>query len=98
MFRFRLHRAGKGGVLVLSNEFTKIKGLSTYALGVFGTHPDEIGQYRQNEYDANLQWAPPEGILKGLSLRLRYGLVQQKGGDVDNLKDFRVICNYAIPF
>jgi hypothetical protein len=79
-------------------EFTCIEGLSAYALGVFGTEPDEAGQYRQDEYDLNLQWAPPKGVLKGLSLRLRYALVEQHGGDVDNLTDFRVICNYAYSF
>jgi hypothetical protein len=93
------NRAGEGAFLVRAGyDFAKIKGLSTYALGVFGTQPDDIGQFRQNEYDANLQWAPPEGVLKGLSVRLRYAVVQQKGGDVDNIKDFRVICNYAIQF
>ena len=93
------NRAGEGAFLVrASYEFTKVKGLSTYALGVFGTDPDEIGQYRQNEYDVNLQWAPPEGVLKGLSLRLRYAIVQQDGGDVDDLRDMRVICNYGIKF
>jgi hypothetical protein len=93
------HRAGEGAFIVRgSYEFTKIKGLSAYALAVFGTEPSEPGQYRQNEYDANLQWAPPEGVLKGLSLRLRYALAQQDGGDVQDLQDFRVICNYERKF
>ena len=93
------NRAGEGAFLVrASYEFTKIKGLSTYALAVFGTEPSELGQYRQNEYDFNLQWEPPEGVLKGLSLRLRYALVQQDGGDVQDLQDFRVICNYGFTF
>ena len=56
------------------------------------------GQYRQNEFDSNLQWAPTKGVLKGLSLRLRYAVVHQFGGDVDNLTDFRAICNYVIKF
>ena len=34
----------------------------------------------------------------GLSLRLRYAVVQQFGGDVHNLTDFRTICNYEIKF
>jgi hypothetical protein len=33
-----------------------------------------------------------------LSLRLRYAVVQQFGGDVHNLTDFRAICNYVIKF
>ena len=93
------NRAGEGAFLVrASYEFTKIKGLSTYALAVFGTDPSELGQYRQNEYDFNVQWKPPEGVLKGFSLRLRYALVQQDGGDVQDLQDFRVICNYGLTF
>ena len=79
-------------------EFPCLDGLSAYALGVFGTTPDQAGQYRQDEYDLNLQWAPPKGVLKGLALRLRYAIVEQHGGDVDNLTDFRVICNYTRTF
>ena len=60
--------------------------------------PDQAGQFRQNEFDFNLQWAPKKGVLKGLSLRLRYAVVQQFGGDVHNLTDFRAICNYVIKF
>ena len=41
---------------------------------------------------------PPKGVLRGLSLRLRYGIVQQFGGDVHDLTDFRAICNYVIKF
>jgi hypothetical protein len=94
------NRAGEGAFLVrASYEFTKVKGLSTYALAVFGTKPDDIGQYRQNEYDFSVKWEPPEGVLKGLSLRLRYALIQQDGGgDVQDLKDFRVILNYGGTF
>ena len=81
-----------------SYEFSGLEGLSTYALGVFGSTPEATGQYRQDEYDLNLQWVPPKGWLKGLALRLRYGLVTQDGGNVDNLTDFRVICNYTHTF
>ena len=93
------NRAGEGAFLVRAGyDFTTIKGLSAYALGVFGTSPDDVGQYRQNEFDLNLQWAPPEGALKGLSARVRYAIVQQDGGNVDDLEDFRVILNYAFQF
>jgi hypothetical protein len=93
------NRAGEGAFLVRAGyEFTKVKGLSTYALAVFGTEPDEVGQYRQNEYDFNVQWQPPEGVLKGFSLRLRYSLVQQDEGAVQDIQDFRVICNYGLTF
>ena len=93
------NRAGEGAVLLRAGyDFPWVEGLSAYALGVFGTTPDMAGQFRQNEYDFNLQFAPKKGCLKDLSLRLRYALVHQYGGDVDNLTDFRVICNYMIKF
>jgi len=72
--------------------------LSTYALWVHGTDPDEADQYARDEYDLNLEWAPTKGTLKGLGIRLRYALVQQDGPDTDDLQDFRVICNYAVNF
>jgi hypothetical protein len=93
------NRAGESAVLLRAGyDFPWVDGLSAYALAVFGTDPDSASQYRQNEFDFNLQWGPKEGILKGLSLRLRYAVVQQFGGDVDNLTDFRAICNYLIKF
>jgi outer membrane porin, OprD family len=93
------NRAGESAFLLRAGyEFPWAEGLSAYALGVFGTTPDQAGQYRQNEYDFNLQFGPKKGPLKDLSLRLRYALVHQYGGNVDNLTDFRVICNYVIKF
>jgi hypothetical protein len=93
------NRAGESAFLLRAGyEFPWVEGLSAYALAVFGTTPDKAGQYRQDEYDFNLQWAPPKGFLNGLSLRLRYAIVDQHGGNVDNLTDFRAICNYMIKF
>ena len=90
------NRAGEDAFLVRAGyEFTKIDGLGVYALAVLGTSPHAAGQFRQNEYDANVEWKPTEGVLKGLSIRVRYALVQQDGGDVHDIKDLRVICNYA---
>jgi hypothetical protein len=93
------NRAGESAFLLRAGyDLPWVDGLSAYALAVFGTDPDSATQYRQNEFDFNLQWGPTKGILKGLSLRLRYAVVQQFGGDVDNLTDFRAICNYVIKF
>jgi hypothetical protein len=93
------NRAGESAFLLRAGyDFPWVDGLSAYALAVFGTDPDSASQFRQNEFDANLQWGPKKGLLKGLSLRLRYAVVQQFGGDVDNLTDFRAICNYVIKF
>ena len=93
------NRAGESAFIVrLGYEFPWVEGLSAYALGVFGTTPEPEGQYRVDEYDLNLQWTPPKGVLKGLSLRLRYAIVDQHGGNVDTLTDVRAICNYMIKF
>jgi len=93
------NRAGESAFLLRAGyDFPWVDGLSAYALAVFGTDPDSASQYRQNEFDFNLQWGPKKGILEGLSLRLRYAVVQQFGGDVNNLTDFRAICNYVIKF
>jgi outer membrane porin, OprD family len=93
------NREGEAAVLLRAGyDFAAVDGLSAYTLGVFGTEPDEPGEFRQDEYDLNLQWAPTKGTLKGLSLRLRYAFVQQDGGDNDTLTDLRLICNYAFEF
>jgi len=93
------NRAGEGAFLLRAGyDFPWVDGLSAYALAVFGTDPDLANQYRQNEFDFNLQWGPKKGVLEGLSLRLRYAVVQQFGGNVDNLTDFRAILNYVIKF
>ena len=93
------NRAGESAFLLRAGyDFPWVDGLSAYALAVFGTDPDSVSQYRQNEFDFNLQWGPKKGVLEGLSLRLRYAVVQQFGGNVDNLTDFRAICNYVIKF
>jgi len=93
------NRAGESAFLFrVGYDFPWADGLSAYALAVFGTDPDAAGQYRQDEYDVNLQYAPPKGVLKGFSARLRYGAVNQHGGDVETLTDFRVILNYLIKF
>jgi hypothetical protein len=93
------NRAGESAFLLRAGyDFPWVDGLSAYALAVFGTDPDLAGQYRQNEFDFNLQWGPKKGVLEGLSVRLRYAVVQQFGGNVDNLTDFRAICNYVIKF
>jgi hypothetical protein len=93
------NRAGETAFLLRAGyDFPWVDGLSAYGLAVFGTDPESATQFRQNEFDANLQWGPKKGLLKGLSLRLRYAVVQQFGGNVDNLTDFRAICNYEIKF
>lgn len=91
------YRAGEEALLLkAAYEFSWVKGLSAYALWVNGTDPEDPGQYKQDEYDANLQWKIADGPLKGLMLRARYALVTQDGGDVEDLTDFRVMCYYDL--
>ena len=92
------NRAGESAFLFrIGYDLPWVDGLSAYALGVWGNTPDN-GQFSQTEYDVNVQWAPTKGCLKGLSLRFRYGVVDQDGGSVQNLTDLRAICNYVIKF
>lgn len=92
-------RDGEGAFLLrAAYNFPFLEGLSAYALWVHGSTPDQAGQYARDEYDFNLQWVPPNGTLKGLSLRLRYAMVDEHGVNPDDLDDFRMICSYDIPF
>jgi len=93
------NRAGENAFLFrVGYDVPCVPGLSAYALAVLGGDPQDPGQFRQDEYDANLQWTPPKGCLKGLSVRFRYAVVQQHGGNVQDLTDLRGIVNYGIKF
>jgi hypothetical protein len=93
------NRDGESAFLLRAGyDFPWLKGLSAYALWVHGLDPDPENQVARDEYDFNLQWAPPEGRLKGLSIRLRYAFVDERGGTGDDLTDFRVIFNYGFNF
>jgi hypothetical protein len=91
------NRAGETAFLFrIGYDVPWVKGLSAYALAVLGNDPDGAA-LRQNEYDFNVQWAPPKGILKGLSLRARYAIVDQ-AATPNNITDFRAIVNYVFKF
>jgi hypothetical protein len=94
------NRNGEGAFLLRAGyDVPLLKGLSTYALWVHGTTPDGEGQFRKDETDLNLQYAPNDGPLKGLSLRVRYAVVDQHGGETkNNVSDFRVIASYSLNF
>ena len=93
------NRYGEDALLLRAGyKFACVEGLSAYALGVFGSTPNEAGQYRQDECDLNLQGEAPTGTLKGLTLRLRYAVAEQHGGSVDTSSDFRAKCNYLRTF
>ncbi len=93
------NRAGEGALILrAAYEFPCFDGVSAYALAVNGSAPDDPTLFRKDEYDLNLQWAPTENCLKGLSLRLRYGVVEEHGPTTRSLNDFRIICNYLVEF
>ena len=56
----------------------------------------------QNEWDLNLEYAPPQPALVGLDLRLRFGWVDQddscNGSDAQDVADIRFIVNYPFEF
>ena len=54
--------------------------------------------FNEDEYDLNLQWVPDKaGPLRGLSFRVRYAEVHQRGGGDPKIKDFRIIVNWDFP-
>jgi hypothetical protein len=93
------NRAGETAWLVrAAYTFPKHTGLSAYALYVAGSDPDADSGYGRGETDFNVQWSPPEGMLKGLMVRVRYAVVAQDDpGDTD-LTDLRVMVFYDLPF
>lgn len=93
------NRAGEGALLLRAGyEIPWIEGLSTYALFVNGSDPDDPAEYRKDELDLNLQWEPAKEWLSGFSLRLRYAIVEEHGPVTRDLRDFRVICNYGLEY
>jgi len=77
--------------------FQSVKGASIYALYVDGSDPDSPTEYAKDEYNFNVQWAVPEGIFKGLMLRLRYAHVEQKDPQRSDLDDLRILIFYDPP-
>jgi hypothetical protein len=78
-------------------SFKSVKGLSIYGLYVDGSDPQDPAQYAKDEYDFNIQWAPAEGPLKGLMMRLRYAHVDQNDPAGSDLDDLRVMVFYDPP-
>ena len=93
------NRAGESAFLVRAGyEFPWVEGLSAYAMFVHGTDAEGADQFGKDEWNFNVQWGPTKGALKGLSFRVRYAIVDQRGGDAERLDEIRVICNYGITF
>lgn len=93
------NRADESAVLLRgSYDFSAngAPGLSAYVLYVHGSGV-RSPNYNNDETDFNLQWTPKGGALRGLSFRLRYAYVQQRGGGDPNTNDLRFIVNYDFP-
>jgi len=93
------NRAGEDAWLLRAGyTFPKHTGLSLYGLYVDGSDPDSPTAYSRSETDFNLQWAPPDGTLKGLMVRLRYARVDQNDPLSSDLTDLRAMVFYDLPF
>ena len=54
--------------------------------------------YNEDETDLNLQWnVKTAARCAGLSFRLRYAYIEQRGGGDPNINDLRFIVNYDFP-
>ena len=90
------NRAGESAVMLRgAYDFSRhgAEGLSAYALYVHGSGVSAPA-YNESETDLNLQWTPKAGALKGMSFRVRYAHIEQRGGGDPTINDFRVIVNY----
>jgi len=93
------NRASEQAVMIKGlYDFSKagMSGFSAYALYVHGSGV-KAPNYNEDETDLNLQWNVKTGALRGLSFRLRYAYIEQRGGGDPNINDFRFIVNYDFP-
>ena len=79
-------------------DFSKLgaSGFSAYLLYVHGSGVN-APNYNEDETDLNVQWNVKTGALRGLSFRLRYAYIEQRGGGDPNINDLRFIVNYDFP-
>lgn len=92
-------RAGESAAMFRAGyDFTSLglKGVSAYALYVYGFGVEDPNS-DQSEIDLNLQWTPVGGALRGMSYRLRYAYVTQRGDGDPDINEFRFILNYDFP-
>ena len=87
----------------LSYDFSRLglEGVAAYLLVTHGW--DQVDKASkeplpgENELNADLQWRPEWGWLKGLWFRLRYGVAHQYEGEQQYTHDGRVIVHYDFP-
>lgn len=94
------YRAGESALMFKAfYDFAQhgAEGMNAYALVVYG---DGVSapNYNETEVDLNLQWTPSKtGALRGMSFRVRYAYIAQRGGGDPVMNDFRFIVNYDFP-
>jgi hypothetical protein len=95
-------RADEDGWLIgMSTDFRSLnlKGLGTFVNYAVGNTPDSgrNASPDQKEFDITLEYRREEGLLEGLSMRLRYAKVNQDGINGNDISDLRAIVNYTLP-
>lgn len=95
------NRAGEDALMFkLSYDFKRfVEGLGAYALYTIGTGRKSSGTGKdlpdEDEFDADIQYRFQNKWMKGLSLRARYGTVQDSEGD--RIHQVRAFLNYDLP-
>ena len=96
------NRAGEDAWLVgLAYDFAEaglpgVSGFLNYAEG-FTQNSDSTGLPDQRELDLTLDIRATQAFWDGLWLRLRHARLDQDGHLADDVRDWRVILNYALP-
>ena len=80
-------------------RYFDLKGLGAYFNYAVGNTPDSgrNASPDQKEFDLTLEYRREEGLLEGLSMRLRYAKLNQDGIDSNDISDLRAIVNYTLP-
>ena len=96
------NRAGEDAWLVgLAYDFAEaglpgVSGFLNYAEG-YTQNSNSTGFPDQRELDLTLDIRPTRALWKGLWLRLRHARVDQDGNLANDVRDWRMILNYALP-
>jgi hypothetical protein len=90
-------RGERAAMLRAAYNFPPELGLSTHALWVHGSHPDDARESAQDEYDLDVQWRAGGGVLQGLKLLARYAHVSRDGPGTPHQDDLRLVLYYDLP-
>lgn len=96
------NRAKEKALLVkAAYDFTPLglEGVTAYALFVYGWDRIDpttgLDAVNERELDLDLQWKPKSGVFKNFWPRIRYAVVQERGGRERYIHDLRIILNYG---